>query len=374
MVKNFRFLPLFLSILILFASCKTQSKTPKSQSQLREIPVTVYRIQNATSISFEMLYPGKTKSLSEVKVVSRITGILKKRFFKEGAYVKKGDLLYLIEREPYLAQYEFAKAQVEKAQADLERLEKEWKRVSEAFKAKLVSESERDKIFSELQTAKAHLKEAKANLTQAELNLSYTEVRAEASGIIGKREIDEGNLVTPGTVLTTITQTNPLYVEFSIPERDFEILGLSKGNFLKLKQKKITLYLSERTPYELKGTIDFVDSKLDETSSLKLRAIVPNPKRELLPNNFVRVEISGFPKKVLLLPQKAVMQGPQGSFVYVVEDGKAKVKPIKIGLPYKEYYVVEEGVNPGELVVLDNLMKLRPDMLLKIEKIIEEAK
>lgn len=374
MFKTFKFLLTFLIILIFFTSCKTQNNTPKNQGQFKKVPATVYRIQNATWINFEMLYPGKTKSLSEVKVVSRITGILKKRFFNEGTYVKKGDLLYLIEREPYLAQYEFAKAQVEKAQADLERLEKEWKRVSEAFKVKLVSESEKDKIFSELQTAKARLKEARASLAQAELNLSYTEVRAEASGIIGKREIDEGNLVSPGSVLTVITQTHPLYVEFSIPERDFEILGLSGSNFKKLKQKKITLYLSEKLPYQLKGTIDYVDCKLDETSSLKLRAIVLNPKRELLPNNFVRVGIVGFPKKVLLLPQKAVMQGPQGSFVYVAEDGKAKVRPVTIGLPYKEFFVVEKGIKPGELVVIDNLMKLRPDIPLEIEKILEESK
>ncbi len=358
----------------MLTSCEAKRESLRDSRLPKEIPVNVYKISDPTLINFEMLYPGKTKSPSEVKVVARVTGILKKRFFKEGAYVKKGDLLYLIEREPYLAQYEYAKAQVEKAQAELERLEREWKRVSEAFKARLVSESERDKIFSDLQTARARLKEAKANLSLAELNLSYSEVRAEASGFVGKREVDEGNLVTPGTILTTITQTDPLFIEFSIPERDFELLGLKQGDFQKLKDKKITIFLSEGTAYQYKGTIDFVDSKLDETSSLKVRAIVPNPKRELLPNNFVRVGISGFPKRVILLPQKALMQSPKGTFVYVIEEGKAKVRPVKIGLPYREFYVLEEGIRPGELVALDNLMKLKPEMKVKIEKIVEGLK
>lgn len=370
MRKNFYFLIGF--ILFILFSCQNKKETPKANPQIKEIPVSVFKVKEPVLISFEMLYPGKTKSPAEVKVVARITGILQKRFFKEGTYVNKGDLLYIIEKDPYLAQYEIAKAQVERAQAELERAQRDWKRISEAVKVKLVSESERDKALSDLETARARLKEAMAVLKQAELNLKYTEVRAEISGITGKREVDEGNLVTPGTILTTLIQINPLYVEFSIPERDFEILGLTKGNYKKLKNAKVELFLSGETPYPFKGEIDFVDTKLDETSSLKVRALIPNPKGELLPQTFVRIKIRGFPKKVILVPQKAIMQGPKGSFVYLFENGTAKPKPVKIGLTYKDYYIVEEGLRPGDHIIIDNLIRLRPDIPVRAEKIIEE--
>jgi len=365
--KRFFFLSFLFFLFGLLYSCENKKEAPKAQPQMKEIPVTVFKMSEPKEVAFEMIYPGKTKSPAEVKVVARVTGFLQKRFFKEGAYVKKGELLFLIEQDPYLAQFEMAKAQVEKAQAELNRAERDWKRISEAVKVRLVSESERDKALSDLETAKARLKEAKANLRQAELNLKYTEVRAEISGIVGKREIDEGNLVTPGTLLTTITQIDPLYVEFSLPERDFELLGFKGGNYKKLKGVRVEILYGEKEG-TLTGIIDFVDSKLDETSSLKVRALVSNPKGILLPQTFVRVKIKGFPRKALLIPQKAVMQGPQGAYVFVVEEGKAKMRPLVLGNPIKDFYVVEKGITPGDLVVLDNLVKIRPEMKIKIEK------
>lgn len=362
------------SIILIINACMPKEEKKIQNTQIKEVPVNVFKVSTPKEISFEMLYPAKTISPAEVKVVARVTGILQKMFFKEGAFVKKGALLFLIEKDPYLAQFEMARAQVERAQAELNRAERDWQRVSSAIKDRLVSESERDKVLSDLESARARLKEARANLLQTELNLKYTEVKAEISGIIGKRQIDVGNLVTPGTILTTITQIHPLYVEFSIPERDFDSLGLTGSTLKNLLHKKVTLFKAENLPYSQIGTIDFVDTKFDETSSLKIRAIFPNPKGDLLPQTFVRIKIKGSPKRAILLPQKAVMQGPQGSYVYVIENGKVKPRPISISMPYQDYYVVEKGIKPQELIVIDNLVKLRPDIPVKVEKILEELK
>lgn len=364
---------ILLAGIFLLISCKVKEEKKLPGPQMKEIPVKAFKIKEPREISFEMLYPARTTSPGEVKVVARVSGILQKMFFKEGSPVKKGDLLFLIEKDYYLAQYEMARAQVEKAQAELNRAERDWQRVSLAVKDRLVSESEKDRVLSDLESAKARLKEAQANLLQAGLNLKYTEVRAEISGIIGKRQIDVGNLVTPGTILTTITQIHPLYVEFSIPERDLGLLGLD-SNVKSLLHQKVTLLKSDNLPYSQPGRIDFVDTKLDETSSLKIRALFPNPRGELLPQTFVRIKIKGYPKKAILVPQRSVMQGPQGSYVYVIENGKVRPKVITLGLPYQDYYVLEKGLNPGELIVLDNLVKLRPDTPVKMEEIFEELK
>lgn len=332
--------------------------------------MTLFKIKSPQEIIYELEYPGKTKSAAEIKVVARVSGILKEVYFKEGSYVKKGALLGIVEREPYIISYDQAKAQLEKAQVELQRAEKDWVRVSNAFRDRLVSEAERDKALYDLEMARAKVKEAQSNLSQAELNLRYTEIRAEIEGILGKKFIDAGNLVSPGTPITSIIQIKPLEIEFSIPERDLAQLGV-KGNPRKLIHKKVELHVDNFGVSE-SATIFFVDSKFDETSSLKVKALYPNQGASLLPEMFLRVKVRGIPQKAILVPQKMVLDSPRGTYVFVVEGNKTKVRPIKIFASYKDYYVVESGLRTDDLIVADNLMRLRPDMPVKIEKIIEE--
>lgn len=373
MKKKFFYTICTIFICIWIVSCGDTKKKnePINMANLPQIPVTAYKIPEAKEISMELVYPGKTKSFAEINVVARVAGILKGQYFKEGDFVKKGAVLFLIERDTYQTQVEMAKAQLEKAQVELQRAKRDWKRISEAFKDKLVSEAERDKALSDLESAQAKVKEAQANLKLAELNLNYCEVKAEISGITGKRLIDVGNLVSPGTVLTTLTQISPLYVEFSIPERDLEVLNLKNRDYKKLKHQKIFLLLDEKSGQTLTGTIDFVDSKLDDTSSLKVRGIFQNKEGKILPNSFVRIKLLSFPKRALLVPQQAIMETPKGSVVFIPDKGKASLRPIKISFSYKNFYVVEEGLKPGDLVIIDNLVKLKPDTPIKIEKILE---
>lgn len=368
----FKFFIFLLSFLIL--SCSTSSK--KESPPMPSLPVTTFKVPEPKSISIEFQYPAKTKSISKVIITARITGFLEKMYFKEGDWVKKGALLFLIEPEIYQAEYESAKAQLERAQAQLEKAERDWKRIKASFEDRVVSEEERDRALSNYQTALAELKNAQARLKQAEINLKYTKVTATASGIVGERFVDVGNLVNPGTPLVTITEVDPIYVEFSFPDKDLLKLDkeILKGGFFRLKGLKTELILENGEIYSKIGYIDFVDTLIDEkTASVKARAIFPNPEKKLLPGQFVRIVIKGLKRKnVIVVPQKAVLQTPLGTAVYVVENGKAISKMIKTGEKSGEYFIVEEGLRPGELVILDNLLKLRPETPVKIEKIVEE--
>ncbi|GAB4538302.1 MAG: efflux RND transporter periplasmic adaptor subunit [Thermodesulfovibrionia bacterium] len=356
----------------------TKIDAQEGAQKMGALTVNIYKIQPPKNISFELQYPARIKSISRVTVVARVSGILKEIFFKEGQYVKRDAPLFKIEPERYQAEYDNAKAQLDQAIAELNRAERDWQRIKASFEERLVSEQQRDAALSAYEQAKALVEAAKARLKDASLNLQYTDVKAPLSGITGTKLVDIGNLVNPNTALVTITEIDPVYVEFSIPDTDLMRLkaeGLRfqasgdrdiEGSGLKKLQPSAYLMIENR-PYKHKGNIDFIDSAIDEkTSSVNARAVFPNPERQLYPGEFVRIVIRGLKREALVVPQKAVLQSPTGPFVYVVENGRAIPRNIKLGERAGEDFIVEEGLKSGELVIVDNLMKLRPEMPVKI--------
>ncbi len=368
---NLRFFFLFLLVFNLLSCEGGKEKLAKGPSQERAtptslqanmtIPLSVYTLEER-NYEVKVELPGKTKSREQVMAVARVTGILKAMLAKEGTFVKKGQPLFQIERDIYEAEYESAKAAVQKAKADLEKASADWKRVSSAYQAKLVSDSEKDQAYSAYQVSLANLAQAKARFRQAEINLNYTVVRAEISGYLGKRLVDPGNLVQPGKELITIYSLSPLEVEFAIPERDLEKLGLL-GNYGRVKNWPVEVK-KEEISYVEKGKIEFAEAKLDETASLKVRALIPNNKLKFLPEQFVKVILTER-KSGLLLPQRSVLFTPKGPIVYVIENGLANPREVSIEEVNKEYFVVKSGLKPGEVVALDNLLRLRPGVKVK---------
>ncbi|HEA84062.1 MAG TPA: efflux RND transporter periplasmic adaptor subunit [Thermodesulfobacterium geofontis] len=355
---------IFLSFLIL-ALLSCSKKETKVSSRIQAIPVSVYNVTKPRDVEVKLEYPGRTRSISSVTIFARVTGILEKMYFKEGQFVKKGDLLFLIEQEPYKAEYDSAKANLEKAMAEFKKAERDWKRVKSAFEDKVISEEERDEALYKYETAKANVEYAKARLEQAEINLSYTRVLAPEEGIIGERMVDVGNLVTPGTQLVKITKIDPIYVDFSIPENDLLKVGLKIS---KIKGLPVEVYI-EGLPFKFNGYIDFVDTVVDEkTATVKARAILKNSEKRLLPGQFVRIAIKGLKRKnVIFIPQKAVIQTPTGPAVWVAVNGKAEMRFIKLGESTEDCFIVEEGLRPGDIVIVDNLMKLRSGIPISIE-------
>lgn len=364
-----------LNILLITGLLSCSKKESQVAPQIKAIPVSVYKISEPKDVEIKLEYPGKTKSISSVTVFARVTGILEKMYFKEGQFVKKGELLFLIEQEPYKAEYDSARASLEKALAELKKAERDWERVKSAFEDKVVSEEERDTALYRYETAKANVKYAEAKLEQARINLSYTKVIAPESGIIGERIIDVGNLVTPGTPLVKITQIDPIYVEFSFPESDLIKLGfkISQKGISRLKGLPVEVYI-EDLPIKFEGHIDFIDTLVDEkTATVKARAILRNPEKKLFPGQFVRIVIKGLKRKnVILVPQEAVFQTPGGPAVWVVENNKAETRTVKLGEPSENYFIIEKGLKTGETVIIDNLMKLRPGMPVIIDKIYKD--
>ncbi len=336
--------------------------------------VDVYKVKVIEKLPVTLIYPARLKSPQQVTVVARVTGFLERKFFKEGDYVKKGQLLYLIEPDPYEAAYERAKANLLHAQAQLEKAERDWKRAERSFKAKAISEQARDAAKYAYEMAKAQVLAAKAALKQATINLGYTKVRATISGYTGLKQIDVGNLVTPGTPLVTITSVDPIYVEFSIPDVDVfkSKYNLLKGKWGEEEKKLKAKLLVNNVPYNLEGKVHFLDVKVNpNTSTVKARAVFPNPNRVLMPGQFGRVEISGlYRRNVIVVPQKAVLQTPRGSMVYVVQNGRVAPRIIKVGETSGDYFVVESGLKPGELVVVNNFFKIKPGIPVKIGEVI----
>lgn len=356
------------------AETRGEKKTPPGghPSRMGPLPVDIYRVPPPEDIPVVLQYPARARSTGSVTVVARVSGFLQEMFFKEGQTVRKGDILFKIEPDTYQADLDSAKAALSQAISQLNKAERDYKRIKASYEDGVTSEQQRDAALSAYETAKAAVEVAKARLRQAELNLRYTDVRATISGITGMRHVDVGNYVRAGTVLVTITQPDPIYVEFSFPDSDLIKYNLGAGDLRRLKEEIFAELLIEGKTYPHRGKLDFIDIVLDaKSSTLKARAVFPNPEMVLFPGQFVRIKIRGLRKKgAIVVPQKAVIQSPLGAIVYLVRNGKVEARPVKIGDESGEKFIVEKGLQSGDMVIVDNLMKVRPGMPVKVDRII----
>ncbi len=302
--------------------------------------------------------PGRLQAWRTAQVRARVEGIVEKRMFTEGADVKAGATLFRIDDRTYRAAREAAAADVEAARLVVERYQP-------LLEIKAVSQQEFD-------AAKAKLKQTQAQLARAELDLENTLVPAPISGRIGRALVTEGALVGRGeaTPLATIEQIDPIYVNFTQPGADLLRLraAIAAGTLERNASARIELVLEDGSRYPHAGRILFADQTVDpSTGAVSLRAEVPNPKRELLPGMFVRLR---FPQAVmndaLRVPQRAVQAGPQGQFVMIVTaDGKVAPVPIKTSGMAGTDFIVGEGLNGGERVIVNGLQKARPGTSVK---------
>ena len=354
---------------LLFNGCG-DSKGNNSQNSLSLPPlkVTTYQVK-LNDIPVSMEYPAKIKSMQQVNVVAKVNGTLEKKNFTEGNFVKKEEVLYQIDSTRYEALMQEALADVEMKTATLKQATREWERVKILFEQDSTSQKERDSALSAYETAQASLKASQANLKKAQIDFGYTKVKAPISGLTSLNAQDLGSYVgstTESMNLTTITQMNPIYVEFSLP--DIELFKkrfiMNNGNWNNISQAKlaVSLNFSDDSVYEQKGTLDFIDSFVDnETSTVKARATFVNPKNDLIPGLFVRVKIDGLVyKNAINIPQIAVLQDATGAFVYIAKENQAVKTPVKIGNIVNDTYIIDSGLNEGDIVITNNLTKLKP--------------
>ncbi|ATB69450.1 efflux RND transporter periplasmic adaptor subunit [Sulfurospirillum diekertiae] len=358
----------------LVTGCSSQDKKAAGMPAMPPLSVSTYKVITS-DVPVSLEYPAKVKSMQQVSIVARVSGVLEKKYFTEGSFVKAGETLYQIDSDRYEALMQEAVADVGVKEATLKQATRDWERTKALFDQDAVSQKERDAALSAYESAGASLKSSQAALKKATIDFNYTKVKATISGMTSLNAQDVGSYVGSSSdtmTLTTITQTDPIYVEFSLP--DIELLKkryvMGTGNWNSLAQAKLPIQLStpDGTKYAKTGTLDFIDSYVDaETSTIKARATFANPNNILIPGLFVRVNVEGLVyKDAISIPQKALLQEAIGSFVYVVKEGKATKVPVKAGTVHNDTYIIESGLSAGDVVITDNLTKLRPGSAVNV--------
>ncbi len=351
------------------------------QAAPQEAPEVTALVIEAQTVPYPMEYVGQTAGSREVQIRARVSGILQQKNYVEGSIVQAEDLLFTIEPDTYKAAYDDARAALSQAQASYTQHSLNNARILKLYSEAVVSKMERDNSVAAYEESLAAVNMAKAKLEQAKINLGYTEVRAPITGITSKEVVTEGNLVNPSEasgLLTTIVQLDPLYVDFSIPGNEYlQFQEFQAQGRLKVPGAEgytVEISLSNGQKYKTSGGLTFMDRQVDApTGAIRARATLANPKAEILPGQFARVHVSGaFLINSILVPQRAVLKTQQGNMVYVIDDKNiANPRHIQIAMSLGDNYLVENGLKPGERIMVEGILKAHPNEHVKI---VEPAK
>lgn len=334
----------------------------------------IYIVPTAQILPIDLKYPAQIKSFQNISVVSRVSGVLQKKYFQEGSTVKEGALLYSIEDTIYQAKVNAAEASVHISQAALDNTAKAWDRAEKLYQSKSISDETRDNALFSYAQAKASLALAKAQLAQAQVDLDYTKVKAPISGIIGLRNIDVGDYVTQEQKLVTITQNDKVFIEFSMPLSDYKNIQSGMWNMPTDKKIGVNISIDGQTVAQ-KGVVDFIDANINQnTSTVKMRAVVDNTQHTLMPGNFIKVVLDGIVQNnVITIPQKAVLQNPMGTIVFTDNNGIVGIKPVVIGNETDDKYIVAGGpIQSGDRIIINNFFRLKPGNPVAVDKIINK--
>jgi len=330
-------------------------------------------------------YIGRLESPATVEIRARVSGYLDKVHFKEGKPVKKGDLLVTIDPRPYQAEFDRADAEYQRTQSQAELAKNDFERANRLILTKAISDEDLDTKAKNYSTILAAVRSAKAAADLARLNLGFTEIRAPIDGRISSALITEGNLVSGGvsgagaSLLTTLVSLDPLYCYGSADERAIlKYIRLSReGKRDSARDFDIPaeMQLADETGFPHKGHMDFVDNRVDpNTGTLRARGVFPNPDHSLSPGFFARLRIPGSGKyPALLIPDRALGSDQAQKFVYVVNsEKKVEFRPVKIGPMIDGLRVVKEGLKPGQQIIAEGLLRVRPGIVVEAKPL--EAK
>ncbi len=326
------------------------------------------------AITFEL--PGRTSAYLMAEVHPQVNGIVQKRLFTEGSDVKEGEVLYQIDPRPYQAAFDTAAAALARAEANLPATRKRAERFKELLAVNAVGQQDNDDAAAALKQVEAEVQSLKAGVESARINLGYTRITAPISGRAGKSNVTPGALATAyqGPAFTTIQQLDQVYVDS--PQSSAILLGIQRNlaaNRYKggtPEQAKVKLLLEDGTPYPQTGILKFSDVTVDpSTGSLILRMVFPNPRHVLLPGMYVRAIVEeGVAEQAILVPQQGVTRDPKGNAIALVVDGSGKVeqRTLKVDRAIGPRWLVTEGLNAGDRVILEGIQKVRPGVAVKI--------
>ncbi|MBS3903846.1 MAG: efflux RND transporter periplasmic adaptor subunit [Simkania sp.] len=341
-------------MLVLMCSCEKETPPP-----MPPVPITaVHVIPQNIPANFE--YVGVAESSHIVELRARVEGYLEKIGYQEGGLVHANDVMFVLDQRPFVAALDMAKGDLARQEALLWNAEQSKNRMVPLYKQNAVSQRDLDDALAQELAAKASVMTAQANVAQAKLNLEFASIEAPVTGMASKAIFREGALISPGpnSLLTNIYVIDPIWVNFSVSEGDIlkarKEISEKRLLYPEGMQFSIEVVMADNSTMPAAGKIDFTDPALQQsTGTMLVRSILANPLGWLRPGQFVRVVVKGATRpNAIIVPQTAVLQGQNGTFVYVVtKDGKAAIRPVDLGDWYKDYWIINSGLAKGDIVI-----------------------
>ena len=363
-----RSIPSRLTTIVLVAAVSACSRTPDAPPAPPPVPVSVIAV-TAGPVPYVGEYVGETESSREVEIRARVEGFLESIEYREGSVVHEGDVLFQMDRKPFVAALDAAQAELAAQQARLTTASANLKRVAPLAAEDALSQKDLDDAQGQKDAAIAAVEGARAKVQQAEINLGYTTIQSPVTGVTSFARKQPGSFISPGpdSLLTYVSALDPMRVNFSISENDqlrYQKL-ISEGKLIRPADGKymVKVVLGDGTVLPATGRVTFGDASFSrETGTFLVRAELPNKDGGLRPGQFVRVLLEGSTwKDAIQVPQRAVMQGPQGNFVWVIDaESKAQPRPVVLGPLGDGAWLVQQGLQSGDRVVVDGGLKLAP--------------
>lgn len=313
-------------------------------------------------ITGSLEFVGRVEAIDRVEVKARVTGYLEEVLFKEGDLIKEGGPLYRIEKGLFQAAVEQAEGALERSKASKTLSEIQLQRAEELLAKSAGTAVARDQALAADGNAKGAMMQDEANLSTAKINLGYTAIVSPITGKVGKTNVTKGNVIGPDSgSLTVIVSQDPMHVTFPVSQREFLRLQ-ETGRQLDFDSIKVRLRFADNSLYPQVGKLNFIDVTVDRsTDTVMARADFSNPAGGLIDGQLVRVTVeSGTPQEKILVPQAALIADQEGIYVFVVEDGKAAVKRLKLGSESGTDVVVEQGLSGNEQVIVQGVQAMRP--------------
>lgn len=368
--SSLRTLGIAITSLTLLAGCQEKESNTQAAMQMPPQEVLV-EVVEPRHLVVKTTLPGRVQALRTAEVRARVEGIIQQRLFTEGSEVEAGQLLFQIDPSTLKADLDAAKASLARAEADLTQANLKRKRFANLLGKKAVSQQQFDEALALAKQAEADVAASKAAVARAQIDLEYASVRAPITGRIGRALVTEGALVgkSEATHLATIEQLDPIYVNFT--QSSSELLRLRRGNEgqdLAVKDPKVNVTLEDSSLYSHPGKLLFSEMTVDpSTGEVLLRAELPNPDRLLLPGMFLRVSLDQAEyKQALTISQRSLIRSAQGDMVMsVLPDGKVVPLPVQTDRAQGDRWIILNGLQGGEQVILEGLQKARPGATVK---------
>ncbi|KVW94249.1 efflux RND transporter periplasmic adaptor subunit [Thiobacillus denitrificans] len=366
-----------LASVFLLAACGGNEQQNAAGAAGQTAPVVTVLTVQVESVPVASELPGRTTPYLIAELRPQVTGIVKQRLFKEGSEVKAGQVLYQIDPATYQAATDSARASLARAEANLDAARLKAERYAELVKIEAVSKQANEESVAAMKQAQADVGSAKAALDRARIDLGYTRVASPIAGRIGRSTVTPGALVTANQVaaLATVQQLDPIYVDLT--QSSTELLHMKRDLESGKLQRAgggavpVQLVLEDGSVYGVAGKLAFSEVTVDQdTGSVTLRAVFPNPKGELLPGMYVRARLAqGVQDNAILVPHAAVSRDPKGNATVMLVNAESKVEPRIVKAPQSlgDQWVVTEGLAAGDRVIVEGLQKVKPGVQVEAQ-------